>query len=367
MTTNAPLSRVVLAAGGTGGHIFPALAVAEEIKHRNPDAEVLFMGGNYGPEGEWARKAGLTFQGLEVRGVVGRGMQAPAAVWKILKAVLEARKILKEYNPQVVAGFGGYAGFAPTAAAVFCGIPRTVHEQNSIPGRTNAVLGKFAHIVFITYEDKDGVFSPKKSLLTGNPVRRDIAAVGTTGGAPSPTKRLLVLGGSQGAKAINEAVVNAAKALGERGIEIYHQAGAALFEETKAAYAAAGVDNVRVEPFIDDMAEAYAWADLVLCRAGATTAAELTAAGRAGVLVPFPYAAGDHQTVNAKRLTEAGAAVMLSQSMLEQLDLAEFITGMFGNPDNIKTMALAAGAMGKPDAAARIVDGLEELAAEKGR
>ena len=199
------MTRIILTTGGTGGHIFPALAVAEALRRHSPLADILFVGGS-GPEGELATKAGLPFVGLPARGVFGRGIRALAAPVWMARALALAVRLIGRTRPDVVAGFGGYAGFIPVAAARLLGVATAIHEQNSVPGVTNKVLGRFVDRVFMTYPDEAGVFPAKRAERLGNPIRADIARAATA--APHPgTKRLLVLGGSQGAKAINDAVM----------------------------------------------------------------------------------------------------------------------------------------------------------------
>ena len=356
------LSRVILTTGGTGGHIFPALAVAEEIRRREPAARVHFIGGAYGPERELATKAGLEFTALPVRGVLGRGLRAVGALAGLARGIMLARGIVAREKPQVVAGFGGYAGFCPVVAARLSRVPTAIHEQNSVPGAANRLLGRFADRVLVTYPDERGAFDPAKTVRTGNPVRAAIAAVREAGERGSDGAHLLVLGGSQGARALNSAVAAAWPQLARRGVKLWHQTGAADHERMASIYVAQGGTPPRVAPFVEDMAEAYAWADLVAGRAGATTLAELTVAGRPSILVPFPYATHDHQTVNARYLASRGAAELLPENEATPERLAEIVLGLFGDPEKLLLMARAARAEGRPDAAAAVVDELERLA-----
>lgn len=363
------MRRVVLTTGGTGGHIFPALALAEELKRRHPDCDVLFVGGRHGREKEFAQRAGLRFLGLPVRGVIGRGFRSVGALCGLGAAVLRSWWLMLRFKPQVVVGFGGYAGFAPVLAARLSGIPCAVHEQNSYPGSANRLLGRWVQRIFMSFSDVHGFFDARKVQLTGNPVRAALVRQGqehAACGAHGPCKRLLIVGGSLGAHAINQAVSGAAQKLRAQGLELWHQTGEADLAEVRAAYAQAGwqADGARVEPFIHDMAVAYAWADVVLCRAGATTVAELTVVGKPSVLVPFPLAAHDHQQANAKYLEQAGAAVILTQDQLGQIDLAEFLNEILAAPERLARMGEAARSAGWPDAAARLADAVEEMAGE---
>jgi UDP-N-acetylglucosamine--N-acetylmuramyl-(pentapeptide) pyrophosphoryl-undecaprenol N-acetylglucosamine transferase len=355
------MQRLVITTGGTGGHVFPALSVAQELAARHPRLQVLFVGGSHGKEAEYAAKAGFEFTGLPVRGVMGRGLAAVGALAGMAVSVARARSVLRKFRPQAVVGFGGYASFPAVAAAALLGLPRAVHEQNALPGLANRVLGMLAQRVFLTHPDGHGCFASEKCEITGNPVRRDILALAQSFAEPGrepATRRVLVVGGSQGARAVNNAVAVAAPGMAELGMELWHGAGELDFARLREGYAAAGLldAGVRVAPFIEDMAAAYAWADLVLCRAGASTVAEL---------VPFPFATHNHQLENARTLADPGGAVLLTQEQLARTDLARFLDGIFSIPGRLRDMALAARAAARPGAAAHIADGVEALAAER--
>ena len=353
------LSRIVLTTGGTGGHIFPALAVAEEIRRRNADAEILFVGG-MGPEGELARKAGLAFEALPARGVLGRGLRGILGLRHVFVALVRAVRLLGRFRPQAAVGFGGYACFAPMLAARLRGVPTALHEQNSIPGLTNRLLGKLVRRVFVSFPDETGSFKPARTVHTGNPVRPAIIAAGEARKA-KPGRNLLVLGGSQGARAVNDAVIEALPLLRGANVNLRHQAGRADELRVKKSYNQAGTEPGAVSGFIEDMAGAYAWADLVLCRAGASTVFEVAAAGKPALLVPFPHATHDHQRVNARALDEAGAGRVLEQAALSGASLTAAVTELLDDPDALKNMAEAARRFARPDAAARIVDELERM------
>ncbi|MDQ7834599.1 MAG: undecaprenyldiphospho-muramoylpentapeptide beta-N-acetylglucosaminyltransferase [Humidesulfovibrio sp.] len=363
MSTAQHISRLVVTTGGTGGHIFPALSVAAEVRRRTPEARVLFLGGN-GPEGELARKAGLSFEALPASGVLGKGVKALLATVWVGKSVILATRALRRFQPQAVIGFGGYAGFCPVLAAALLGIPSAVHEQNSVAGVTNRILGKLVGKVFVSFEDRHKNFPASKVLRTGNPVRAEIASVDRTPGAG---RNLLVLGGSQGAKPLNDLVVAALPQLMAARVNILHQAGKADVERIRAAYRAAGADDSQVQGFVEDMAGAYAWADLALCRAGASTIFELAATGTPSVLVPFPFAAHDHQRVNAKALEALGAAILADQKRLDGTTLAILVLGLLGDAARLGSMGRAAKDFARPDAASAIVDGLEKLCRQAAR
>lgn len=416
------MERVILTTGGTGGHIFPALAVAEEIRRRYPSATLLFMGGSYGMEADIAVSAGLDFFGLPVRGVMGRGIRGVGAALGMAKAVTKAAGVIRKMKPQAVIGFGGYAAFAGVLAARLSGVRTAVHEQNAFPGMTNRLLGRVADRVFLSLPDRSGVFAPAKCLLVGNPVRagfvelyerrgeRDAGrgssrgkswyggvdapspftdAAGASGGWETPREsrpeeapvagapgarrpaRLLVAGGSQGAHAVNNGVVAVADALIEADVEIWHQTGQADYERVRAAYREITAGRVRVEPFIVDMPKACAWADLFFGRAGASCIAELSAAGLPALFAPFPQAAQNHQLLNARCLEEEGAAVVLEQSAFappsgDPSRLASSLLALLRDTNRLRGMALKSLALAKPYAAGDLVDGLEELLAGAG-
>ena len=355
------MNRAIVTTGGTGGHIFPALAVARELRAMHPGLMVLFVGG-LGIEGELARKDGLEFRGLPVRGVLGRGLKGAAAVCRMGLSLIKALSIVRAFKPQVVAGFGGYAGFCPVLAARILGVPTAVHEQNSVPGVTNRILGRLVDKVLVTYPDETGAFPAGKVLLSGNPVRPEIARLATISRTePSRVvpKRVLVLGGSQGARAVNRVMVTAWPQLAAQGVSLWHQTGAADYDAVAPAYA--GQENVRVARFIEDMAEAYQWADLVVSRAGASTLAELAAAGKPSVLVPFPHATHDHQRTNASFLERVGAATVIDETTLTADGLAAAVLEILQDADRLQAMGRAALGQARPDAARMIALELTSL------
>ena len=354
------MKRAMLTTGGTGGHIFPALAVASELRAMHPGVEVLFVGGE-GPEGALARRAGLEFRGLPVRGVLGRGVKALPALARMASSLALALGVVRKFRPQVAAGFGGYAGFCPVAAAWMLGVPTAVHEQNSVPGVTNRILCRIADKVLVTYPDESRLFPSRKVVVTGNPVRAEIAGLMGTEPSRVVPSRVLVLGGSQGARAVNRVVVTAWPRLAEAGFELRHQTGAADYEAVANLYR--GRPEVSVEPFIEDMAEAFAWADLVISRAGASTLAELACAGLPSVLVPFPHATRDHQTVNANFHAREGAAVVVAESDLTAGSLTDTMLTLMGDADRLSAMGRSARNLARPLAAREIAEELSRLAA----
>lgn len=343
---------VLILAGGTGGHIFPGLAVAHALRARG--VAVAWLGADGAMETRLVPPHGIELDTLAIRGVRGKGigtlLRAPFA---LAAAVRHALRVVRARCPRAVVSFGGFAAGPGGLAARLSGVPLVVHEQNRAPGLTNRVLSHVAERVLTGFPD---TFAGRAEQWVGNPVRAEIAAV-----PPPATRfehrdgplRVLVLGGSQGARALNAAVPRAVATLrGEHAFEVLHQAGATLHDEALAAYRDAGV-NARVEPFIADMAAAYAWADLVVCRAGALTLAELCAVGVGSVLVPFPAAVDDHQTKNAQFLVERDAARLLSQSDA----LADRLTATLrdlADRSALLRMADAARMLARPEAAERV-------------
>lgn len=365
------MKRVLLTTGGTGGHIFPALAVAEEITRQYPEAEILFVGGQYGPESEIVQAHGIRFESLPVRGVLGRGLKAPVALLAMAYGVFKGIGLVGRFNPDVVIGFGGYAAFAAVLAAKLREKPCAIHEQNSVPGMANRLLAKIADRIFISFPDLNEFFLQRKTVLAGNPVRKDIAAVAAKrkGTDRTVTRRLLVMGGSLGARAINQAVIAMLPALKDAGVEIIHQTGKADFETVRKAYDEAGV-TARVEAFIGDMAGVYEWADLALCRAGATSVFELAAAGVPAVFVPYPFATHDHQSANARYLADKGAALLVPQTELTVADenvqqLGRKIIELLADEEGLHAMAVATRKLARPEAAAAIVSGAKDLIRKK--
>lgn len=345
---------VLIMAGGTGGHVFPALAVAERLRAR--DAPVVWMGTRGGLEATLVPKAGFPVAWIEVSGLRGKGLGRKLRMPFMLgRALWQASAILRRLRPRVVLGMGGFASGPGGVMARLLGIPLVVHEQNAIAGMTNRGLSRVASQVLEAFPE---TFPPARRAVTvGNPVRASIAAL------PPPKERwagrcgrprLLVLGGSQGALALNRLVPAALARLdtGERP-DVWHQAGGQLHETAALAYREAGV-TARLTPFIEDMAEAYGWADLVLCRAGALTIAELAAAGVGAVLVPFPFAVDDHQTANARLLERGGAAVVIQQAQLTAERLAALLNERLGDRARLLDMAAAARHLAKIEAAEQV-------------
>ncbi|NDV21142.1 undecaprenyldiphospho-muramoylpentapeptide beta-N-acetylglucosaminyltransferase [Desulfovibrio sp. JC022] len=350
------MKRIILTTGGTGGHVFPALAVADEIKTRFPDCEILFLGGK-GPERKMVERARIPFKELPAKGVLGGGIKKVFSSLWIVSALVKSLKEITSFKPDAVIGFGGYAGFCPVLAAWMLGVPTAIHEQNSIPGVTNRILGKIVKKVFASFEDRNGSFPAAKTIVVGNPVRKEIIGSGQC----ADKKAVLVFGGSQGAAAINDAVISGLAKLKETGISLRHQTGEADFEKVRKAYEENGMNIDAVSPFIHNMGEAYAKASLVVCRAGASTVFEVAAAGKPAIFIPFPHATHDHQTGNARALADLGAAELIPQNKLNGQRLADEIIKLIADQDRLIEMGSKALSFARTDAASVIADGAQDI------
>ncbi len=338
------MARVMILAGGTGGHVFPALAVAGWL--RDHGHEVCWMGGMAGLERRLVPAAGFPLEAVAVGGLRGKGVQALlTAPVMLLRALWQAGRILRRRRPQVVLGMGGYAAGPGGLMAWLLGIPLVIHEQNRVPGTTNRWLAPRARRVL---EGFPGTFADDlKPCWTGNPLRKEIVALGPKPAGDSPP-RLLVVGGSLGAQALNETVPRALAQVSVP-LQVWHQCGRGNAAATLAAYRQAGVE-ARVTEFIDDMAAAWHWADVAVCRAGAMTVSELAAAGVAAVLVPYPHAIDDHQTRNAEYLAARGAARLLPQAQLTPARLAQTLAELVAEPQKLRAMGAAARRAARLDA-----------------
>ncbi len=342
---------MVVAGGGTGGHLFPGLAVAECIAGADAQA-VLFIGSAYGIEARVIPQTRFAFRAIPIRGLRGRGWRGALQLAAQLPgAVARAWRILGEFGADVVVGVGGYASFPVVVAAWLRRIPTVLLEQNAHPGMANRALARLARRVCTTFADAHAYFPPGKVVLTGNPVR----PFAVPAALPRAGFTLLVFGGSQGAHRLNEAMAEAAAALRDAlpDLRVIHQTGAADCAALRARYASLGL-AADVREFIDDMGAAYHAADLVVCRAGATTVAELTALGKPAILVPYPFAADDHQRANASVLAARGAGILILDRELSGAGLAQTIIGLACDRARLAAMADAARRLGVPDAAARV-------------
>jgi len=356
--------KVLILAGGTGGHIFPGLAVADSLRGRG--VAVHWLGAKGGMECQKVPAANISMDTVEIGGLRGKGWKRWLSLpWQLTRAVKQAVSVIRTQKPDCAVSFGGYAAGPGGLAARFSGVPLVIHEQNRIPGLTNRVLARFSCKVLQAFP---GTWPASTHAETcGNPVRQDLVSLlppsqrlaGRTG-----KFRVLITGGSQGARALNQYLPSALGSLATPGsveagsgpnIEVWHQAGKGRVPETEQAYQQAGV-RARVVEFIEDMAEAYAWADLVVCRSGALTVSELAAVGLPAILVPFPFAVDDHQTRNAEFLVSAGAARLQPEAECSTNSLSKLLAELLSDRAALLRMAEAARALAIPDAADRVAD-----------
>jgi UDP-N-acetylglucosamine--N-acetylmuramyl-(pentapeptide) pyrophosphoryl-undecaprenol N-acetylglucosamine transferase len=350
--------RAILAGGGTGGHVIPALAIAQELK-KQYGAELLFIGTARGIENRLVPAVGFTLKLIEVGSLNRVSWKTRLKTFSGLPgAVLEARRMLKEFRPDVVIGVGGYASGPAMLAAVLGRIPTVAFEPNVVPGFANRVVARWVSAAAVHFEETARYF--KNAKVTGVPVRQTFFEIAPKSPGP-PT--LLVFGGSQGAQAINRVMIESAPALLERipGLHIIHQTGERDYNDVQAAYAPLrGV--AEAHRFIDNMPNYFAQADLIVCRSGASTVAEIAAAGKPAIFVPFPRAADDHQKRNAEALSRAGAAMMLEEFNLDGATLVDSVAGLFLDPARLTQMGQAASKLAHPNAARDIADMAVRLA-----
>ena len=353
--------KVLIAAGGTGGHIYPGIAVAKEIMSRDPESEVLFVGTGRGLETRIVPENGFQLSLVSSSGLKNVGFIGKVKGLTLLpKSFWESRAIIRQFRPHVVVGAGGYVSGPVLLMAAIMGVPTLVMDSNALPGFTNRQLARFVDKAALTFAEALPFFG-KKGVVTGNPVRREFFDI--------PAKErdddfhVLVFGGSQGARAINNAVASALPHLAKHRdrLTITHQTGEADFDRIKTAYGESAFAGADVRPFISDIFVEFGKADLLICRAGATTCAEVCAAGKASMMVPLPTAADDHQRKNAEAMENAGAAKMVLQQDLTGELIAHRISELIDDPKVINEMELAALHLGRPDAAERTADLIEEL------
>lgn len=353
--------RLLIAGGGTGGHLFPGIAVAEEFLTRESGNEVLFVGTERGIEARVLPRLGYRLEMIAAAGIRGKsGLSQLKGMLMLLHGYSQSRAILKAFRPDLVLGVGGYASGPVVLAARGMQIRRFIHEQNAIPGITNKLLARFSDRVFISLEESRPFFPADTTLLTGNPLRRQILAgveETTETGRQEGRFNLLVFGGSAGAHSVNLAMAATLPFLSQsrERLSITHQTGENDLAEVRAAYEREGFQAV-VVPFIDDMAAAYRAADLVVCRAGATTIAEVTACGKACIFIPFPFAVDDHQRRNAEALLKEGAGFMLLERELSGERLAQQIRELMDDAQKVAATGRNARSLARLDAARVIVD-----------
>ncbi len=353
--------RCVIAGGGTGGHLFPGMAIAEAFVEREKGNEVLFIGTERGIEAKVLPGGKFLLRTIRAKPIQGKSLlEKGKAVWSLPKAISEASAILKEFQPQLVLGVGGYASGPTVLAAFLLGKKRAIQEQNVMPGMTNRILKWFSQRIFVSFEEARKYFPEKKTLVTGNPIRKEFLALLKEDGRSKKEKdrfTLLIFGGSAGAHRVNQAMVEALDPLlGLRtSLKMVHQTGDEDFDVVSKAYQEKGFEAL-VRPFFGDLATYYQTSDLVICRSGASTVAELAVCGKAALLIPYPYAAHDHQLINAKKLVDLGAAKMILDRELRGEAVAQIILRLYEHPEERSRMEEAIRRLGRPRAAEEIVD-----------
>lgn len=354
--------RVLIAGGGTGGHVFPGIAIADALREQGAVSEVVFVGTEKGLEARVVPQAGYQLETLHAAGFVGKSALGKIrSLWILLQSFREARALLQRMRPHLVIGVGGYASFSTVIAAHFRDIPTLIHEQNAVPGLANRQLARFVDAIAVTYQESMPFFPQEKTILTGNPVRKGMLKVDERAARAlfqlDPDRfTIFVFGGSTGARRINRAVAEALGLLADLRdrIQFIHQTGESDHEDIARIYSDLGFSGI-VVPFVYNMAEAYALADVVLCRAGATTLSEITAIGKAAILVPYPHAASNHQELNARKLEDMGAARVVLDRELSGERIAELFRTLYLDERMRSELERQAAAFGRLDAADRIV------------
>jgi len=353
--------KCVIAGGGTGGHLFPGMAVAEAFVEREKRNKVLFIGTERGIEAKVLPGGKFPLKTIQAKPIQGRSLLGKAkAVWSLPMAVSEAYSILKDFQPHFVLGVGGYASGPTLLAAFLLGMKRAIQEQNVMPGMTNRVLKWFSQRIFVSFEEAKKYFPEKKTVVTGNPIRKEFLALSREDGRLMKKKdrfTILIFGGSAGAHRINQAMIEALDHLRgiKSSIKIIHQTGKEDLDFVSREYRERGFEAL-VRPFFEDLAAYYQISDLVICRSGASTVAELAVCGKAALLIPYPYAAHDHQLINAKKLVDLGAAKMILDRELSGGTVAPMILRLYEYPEERIKMEEAIRRLRRPRAAEEIVD-----------
>ena len=353
--------RCVIAGGGTGGHLFPGMAIAEAFIEREKGNEVLFIGTERGIEARVLPGGKFPLRTIKAKPIKGKSfLSQMKAILSLPMAISEAFSILEEFKPQLVLGVGGYASGPALMAAFLHGIKRAIHEQNVVPGMTNRILKGFSHQIFVSFEEAKKYFPVRKTVVTGNPIRKEFFASlrkDKEGMKKKDRFTLLLFGGSAGAHRINQAMMEGLSHFQEikSSLTIIHQTGKEDLDFVSKGYQEKGFDAL-VRPFFEDMGTYYQISDLVICRSGASTVAELAVCGKAALLIPYPYAAHNHQWINAKKLVDLGAARMIPDEALNGHSLAQSIRYLYDHSEERARMEEAIQRLAKPKAAEEIVD-----------
>ena len=364
--------RCVIAGGGTGGHLFPGIAIAEAFMDKEQGNEVLFIGTERGIEARVLAGGEFPLKTIEARPLKGMSLMGTMrGMWAIPRAIGQALRILKEFKPRMVIGVGGYASGPTVVAAFLLRIKRAIHEQNMVPGMTNRWLKWISQRIFVSFEETRRFFPKRKTFVTGMPIRKNLMShvpeqkTDRAAGKEGERFTVLIFGGSAGAHRINRAMIEALDALAgiKSSLRVIHQTGKDDLDFVSRGYQEKGFDAL-VRPFFENMGSCYATSDVVICRAGASTIAELAVCGKAAILVPYPHAAHQHQLLNAQKLVAMGAARMIRDEELGGASLSQTILQMVRHPEDRRTIEGAIRKMGRPRAAQEIVDHCYALARE---
>jgi len=354
----------VIAGGGTGGHLFPGISIAEAFMDKEQGNDVLFIGTERGIEARVLAGGKFPLKTIEAKPLKGMSpIETLRAVWAIPKAIGQASRILKEFKPQIVIGVGGYASGPTVVAAFLLSIKRAIHEQNMVPGMTNRWLNWISQRIFVSFEETKHYFPKTKTIVTGMPIRKNLLSCVSEPKADRVADKkgerftVLIFGGSAGAHRINRAMIESLDALAEitSSLRVIHQTGKVDLDFVSRGYQEKGIDAL-VRPFFENMGSCYASSDVVICRAGASTIAELAVCGKAAILVPYPHAAHQHQLLNAQKLVAMGAARMIRDETLDGASLSHAILRMVNHPEERRTMEGAIQKIARPRAAQEIVD-----------
>jgi UDP-N-acetylglucosamine--N-acetylmuramyl-(pentapeptide) pyrophosphoryl-undecaprenol N-acetylglucosamine transferase len=358
---------LMIAGGGTGGHIYPAIAIARGYLAANPSRRVVFVGTERGLEKTIVPKAGFPLEFISAGGLKGKGgLDLIKNVAKLPAGFFQAWKLITKHNPNAVLGVGGYSSGPVLLIAALRGVPTIIHEANAFPGLTNRVLGKFVKAVAVAFAEALPRLKRIDGVVTGNPIRQeffDKGRAGVGGATQKPKQRLLIFGGSQGSRVINDAMTGALLFLArlKDAIEIVHQTGPNELQKVQAAYRSSAFAQARVVPYLDPIVDEIANADLVVSRAGAMTIGELSAVGRAAVLIPFAAATNNHQELNARVVERAGGAVVVTERELTPERLGHVIAEVLGDPDRARRMGQASRALATPEATTKIVTLIDSI------
>jgi len=357
--------KVLIAGGGTGGHIFPAISIAEEIIGRSADNDVLFVGTLRGLEKELINKKGFNIEYIRTTGMVGKGMISKAfSLFNAFKGVIDSMRIIRNYKPDIVIGVGGYVSGPVVLSARLMALPTAICEQNSVPGLTNRILSKITNRIFATFDESLRFFNPGKTVITGNPVRNEVlnAASGQNNGNKD-SFTVFITGGSQGASGINTIVPRAMGEIRDKNIRIIHQTGSGELEKVRNLYDTMDL-RAEVHAFLDNIGDIYRESDLVISRAGAGAVSELTSLGKPSILIPYPHAANNHQLTNARFMENSGAALIVEENNLDHIIFSKIVDKIL-NKQTLDEMSRRSSELGKPDAAKTIADEIIKLVERK--